>query len=388
MFRPLVAAAYVALGAATAIAQSPTFRTLPVPAGFSSSSGEVLSGDGNHVGGSSYFDSLNRAFLWDVRGAAAQSLHPPGPFFYYSRISALSHDGSAAAVRLDNTAGGWFHWRASTGLVSIAPPTGYAMVAGMGDMSADGSVVVAAFDQRDAQWNLVRRDSFIWREQSGYEQVAFPAGTVEGSLHTLSGSGTMGAGFIQMGDFYSRRAAVWSQADGWSVLPLPANGRNAGASRISADGTAVIGMFDTLDSQMASFVWTADSGVVTLPTLPGGGTTYAFACSADGSAVVGRSDASWEVGNSVANLWTEALGLVDLNVYLPTIGIDLTGWQLYSARDISDDGQTIVGIGSRWLPNGTRRTETWVVTIPSGSTVGLLGCGAVVACRRRTRNGC
>jgi hypothetical protein len=49
--------------------------------------------------------------------------------------------------------------------------------------------------------------------------------------------------------------------------------------------------------------------------------------------------------------------MVDLNAYLPTLGIDLTGWMLY-AYDISDDGRTIVGTGFH-----DSVEEAWVATL-------------------------
>ena len=48
-------------------------------------------------------------------------------------------------------------------------------------------------------------------------------------------------------------------------------------------------------------------------------------------------------GDWRAFVWTENLGMTDLNTLLPTLGVDMTGWVLTSANDISDDGTTIVG---------------------------------------------
>ena len=52
-------------------------------------------------------------------------------------------------------------------------------------------------------------------------------------------------------------------------------------------------------------------------------------------------------------------------------GIDLTGWDLVSARGVSDDGLTIVGFGTNPLGN----TEAWIATIPEPTTGQLLGMG-------------
>ena len=64
---------------------------------------------------------------------------------------------------------------------------------------------------------------------------------------------------------------------------------------------------------------------------------------ADGSVVGGASTLP---SGDRAFLWTAALGLVDLNTYLPTRGLDLTGWTLTDVRGISADGTVIVGYGT------------------------------------------
>ncbi|MGE4198515.1 MAG: GC-type dockerin domain-anchored protein, partial [Phycisphaerales bacterium] len=63
---------------------------------------------------------------------------------------------------------------------------------------------------------------------------------------------------------------------------------------------------------------------------------------------------------SHAFLWTEELGLVDLNTYFPSIGIDITGWQLQDVFGISADGMTMTGNG---IYNGL--FEGWIATLGS-----------------------
>jgi hypothetical protein len=73
--------------------------------------------------------------------------------------------------------------------------------------------------------------------------------------------------------------------------------------------------------------------------------------------------------------------MVDLNVYLPSIGIGLSGWGLSEALAISPDGRTIMGTGAG--PDGLY--GAWIVTIPSPGAAGLLAAG-VLAARRRPRH--
>ena len=59
--------------------------------------------------------------------------------------------------------------------------------------------------------------------------------------------------------------------------------------------------------------------------------------------------------------------------------IDLTGWQLWEAKGISDDGRTIVGVGE-----GASNREAWIAVIPEPSTALLLAAGlAALAVGRR-----
>ena len=72
-------------------------------------------------------------------------------------------------------------------------------------------------------------------------------------------------------------------------------------------------------------------------------------------------------------LWTSSLGMVDLNAYLPSLGINLTGWTLNSANAVSGDGRTVVGTGKH---NGL--TEAWVAHLPSPTAAGGVPDGGEV----------
>src|SRR5262249_24760110 len=114
---------------------------------------------------------------------------------------------------------------------------------------------------------------------------------------------------------------------------------------LSADGAVVVGSSQT-DIADQAFRWTLPLGMQDIGSLLTGGndSSEADAANADGSAVVGTFYSS-TAGDYHAFLWTTALGAVDLNIYLPTLGIDLTGWTLQYAKGISADGQTIIGYG-------------------------------------------
>jgi probable HAF family extracellular repeat protein len=79
-----------------------------------------------------------------------------------------------------------------------------------------------------------------------------------------------------------------------------------------------------------------------LHVLSGGLNSQGRAISADNSIIVGTSDSAT---GAHAFIWTHAFGMVDLNTYLSSLGLDLTGWTLTQASGISADGSTIVGYG-------------------------------------------
>ena len=92
--------------------------------------------------------------------------------------------------------------------------------------------------------------------------------------------------------------------------------------------------------------------------LPGGHfESYAWGVSGDGSIVVGNSadDIFLE-----AFIWDEENGMRNLqSVLTEEYELNLIGWRLYVARDISDDGKTIIGKGTN--PNG--KTEAWIAKL-------------------------
>lgn len=115
-----------------------------------------------------------------------------------------------------------------------------------------------------------------------------------------------------------------------------------------------------------AFRWTESEGMV---LLGGVGRSTAVDVSADGSAIVGmfrRSD-----GFGVPYLWTQAGGIQQLDSLLASLGADVAGWHLGEVVGISDDGLAIVGNGS--FRSGL--DQAWIAVIPEPSTVLLLGFG-------------
>jgi probable HAF family extracellular repeat protein len=135
------------------------------------------------------------------------------------------------------------------------------------------------------------------------------------------------------------------------------------ASAVSADGAVVVGWRKTPSGSQHAFRL-AEGVLLEMGSLPGDEWAEARAVSGDGSVVVGASGTA--AYSAHAFLWTVE-GMVDLNDYLPALGIDLTGWTLTQATGVSADGLTVTGNGTH---NGA--TEAWVASI-GGSAPGISG---------------
>jgi len=83
-----------------------------------------------------------------------------------------------------------------------------------------------------------------------------------------------------------------------------------------------------------------------------------------------------------AFIWDPEIGMRSLGAYLESLGVDLGGWDLWSATGISADGKTIVGYGE----NPLHQEEAFIAVIPEPATAVLVGfglAGLAVTGRRR-----
>lgn len=330
---------------------------------------------------------------------------PPGGTF--SNANAVSANGSAVAATVDMASA--YRWM-SSGLVSIGLlPGAYATSAD--DISSDGAVIVgsAFFDSPEETVRAHR-----WTASGGMQDLGLPAGGVASVGSGVSGDGNVVTGYSFDVDF-NTTAFRWTSGGGMQSIGTLPGGTSSEGRKVSRDGSTIIGIASTPQGDRA-IAWTESGGMQSLGLLsPGDSGSSAWGVNANGTVVVGFSGSNaviWTNGvvqnigmlpgatNAIAytvsddgslvggysffgneptaTLWSQTLGTVDLNAYLPTIGVDLTGWELDYTRDISADGTTIVGDG---LFNGELRG--WVVTIPSPGSVAILGLGGLMAARRR-----
>ncbi len=191
---------------------------------------------------------------------------------------------------------------------------------------------------------------FIWTAAGGFTDIGLlPGAAVDASssIYALSANGSFAAGIS--GSPSGNRAIRWSnERTTLEDLGVLGGGASSEAHAISGDGGVVTGSSGSASGQRA-FRWTLAGGMADLGVVTGRANSSGDAISADGSVIVGHDDTG-------AILWTGALGMVDLQAFLVSRGVNMTGWVLTSCNGISADGTAMAGSGRL---NGAARG--WVV---------------------------
>jgi probable HAF family extracellular repeat protein len=291
----------------------------------------------------------------------------------YSGAGGVSADGSVV-VGVSDTTGGTraFRWTsAPTGMVNLGLP-----LDGGGDgeaqnsfgyaVSGNGLVAVGMSDPVNQAMRWTSAGMFSLGTLGASYSIAYAA-NFDGSV--VVGEGTAGPG---------DNAFRWTAATGMVSLGTMPGGTTSHGTGVSANGNVVVGWGGASGfTGIRAFRWVAGAGggtMTNLGVLPGRTESRAYGVSGDGLAVVGTSG-TVSAGNH-AILWTPQLGMVDLNTYLPTLGISLTGWTLTFASAISADGRTIIGTGT----HGTA-SEAWIAHLPCAAPTVVVPPQSAAACR-------
>lgn len=254
-------------------------------------------------------------------------------------------------------------WRQSSPGAALSPipfpNPGASALADAQGVSADGTVVVGWASTTAGLAQATRFDS-----STG--QVRF-LGTLNGDPRSFAyGVSDDGAVVVGQSAGTTRTTAfTWVAGRSPQLQALPAiTGPNGfgEAWGVSPLGNVVVG--DSVDATggLVAVAWDRLTAQITvLGDLPGGDTqASAYAASGDGSVIVGSGSTETSGFEGEAFIWDAAQGIRALKDVLAAQGVDLTGWRLFSAQDISFDGQKIVGYGRN--PQG--RIEGWLVVLP------------------------
>lgn len=286
---------------------------------------------------------------------------PGGDF--NSRATASSKNGSiiVGAGRSENGREA-FVWTAEGGIKGLGDlPGGIYFSEALG-VSADGSVVVGQGYSGDTE-------AFRWQAETGMQGLGFlPGGERYSIAYDISADGSTITGYSKV-PFRQGGAFRWTALEGMLDLgdfgALPAGQLQMLGKAISADGATIAGSASGFPG--FGFRWNLENGYETFDVLGGGGlgSLGVHGTSGDGTVIVGAS--STAVGNE-ALVWDPIRGASSIRDILESdYDVDLAGWTLYLAADVSDDGRVIVGAGVN--PDGLR--EGWVVTFPIDAEIDI-----------------
>lgn len=334
-------------------------RTLPaasfmglgdLPGGSFYSEAYGVSDDGTVVVGTGFPATNNsEAFRWS-QATGIVSLNTAAGFYFRSAHS-VSADGSVIVGlgHRGSPTGEAIRWTAATGPVglgSFAGPGGPSQANGV---SPDGTVVVG--NASSLSGGLI---PFRWTVQTGMVRLSFAV--TNGTALGASEDGSVIAGWRASGG--PVEAFRWTSETGVVGLgDLPGGPFGSQANDVSRDGSVIVGTGVT-DLSLEAFRWTQATGMVGLSDRSRGHVFHqAGGVSADGSVIVGSGTTPEGIGGPY--IWDAVNGPRSLVALLISEGVDLTGWRLLSATDVSADGRVIVGYGTN--PNG--QTEAWIARL-------------------------
>lgn len=374
----------VGLGAGgTAIGQSIT--PLGTLAGFDTSYPAAISPDGTTIVGRAELLSSSgsspiatRAFRWTTAGGM-QDLGTFSDTPTSVSATAVANDGTiVGTARIDGafpSGSRAFRWTPSAGLQPLTGAEGMSPRA----ISADGSTIVGSSPGTAGGQNVAVFRGGVLSVIPGIDGANNDGISGGQSAYGVNADGSVVVGETRRFSTGQPVAFRWTSATGATAIASP----GTRAAAVSADGSVVIADRGGASTpfQGEIYRWTS-SGTETIALTGFGGVALNIAgMSGDGRAAVG----SMARFGPEAIYWTPELGVVRLSTYLPTLGIDLTGWTLTHATAISADGSRLVGYGQRVLPSGLTRTQGFLVVIPSPGAAGLLVVGAGVIAGRRRR---
>ena len=297
----------------------------------------------------------------------------------------VSADGSVVAASIFG--GPFFKWTSDDGLVNIGGNAN----AGNASVSADGTRIggsilnpdsglneMALYDVNSGMWTALgglgsscdtstssgwgmsgdgnilvglgwvpacRAHGIAWSQSTGMVDLGSTVVDRSSRANAANFDGSVIVGW-QDGATGFRQAAVWVNGV-QSVITTPGGDPISEAAGVSADGTWVIGSGASTNGFNA-WRWSSSTGLQNIGAAPVSGWRGAStAISADGSVIVGfhrpfPGPATFGQGF----IWTEADGMINLNTYVASQGVDTQGITLALPLAISADGRTIAGLGS------------------------------------------
>jgi probable HAF family extracellular repeat protein len=320
------------------LAEGASFRGLgDLPGGSFSSEAHAVSAYGNAVVGVSSSINGSEAFLWTEANEMVGLGDLPGGDFW-SQAWGVSCDGSYVVGR--GSVYNEIHmpiwvpcrWSGPDDVLPLVQEYGIAW-----SISADGSTVVGEAG-----------GAFRWTEVNGIQEIG------SGEAYGVSADRGVVVGYTHDSNGYE--GFRWTEETGMVGLGHLSGDEFSDAWNISEDGLVIVGIsYKGSPWRYEAFIWTEAGGMQGLGQLPNCGDcdSRAWSVSNDGKIVVGIADNN-------AFIWDANHGMQRLkDVLEDAYGLNLAGWQLECAADISADGRIIVGWGDD--PNGN--SQAWMADL-------------------------
>ncbi len=355
-----VAIGTLALAAApTVCAQS--FQGIgDLPGGAFESYALSISADGTTTVGQSVTANGMEAFRWRDGTLVALDDLPGGAVA--SLAYRCNFNGSVIVGQgTDATTGRGVRWDGTT-LTQLPQPAGFGGYCIANGISSDDGSVITGYAYDGEPFSYTQRTAF---RIVGGVITALPFPGPGGTSNSLGAGRPSGNGRVLGGEVvdpsYNVHASYWTDTT-LTILPTLSGGADfSWALAVSEDGTVQVG------GSSSTLVPPAGTGEpcrwqndvpLGLGTVPGGsGLGLALSCNHDGSIVVGFTSAA---AGSRAFIWDAQNGMRELSLVLTNdYGLNLTGWTLTRAREITPDGSVIVGDGLN--PNGD--IEGWIARL-------------------------
>ena len=330
-----------------------------LPGGAVDSNARTVSADGSVVVGFAQSANGWEAFRWENGQMTGLGDLPGGDF--YSWASGVSADGSVVVGEARSANGlEAFRWEDGQ-IVGLGDLPGGQFDSQAAGVSANGSVVVGR------GYSSSGPEAFRWERPGPMVGLGvLPGGDFLSEAHAVSADGSVVVGVSSSGIGFE--AFMWRVPGLVTPLgDLPGVAFHSGATGVSADGSVVVGYGTDGDDDPNSYVSYEEAVRWVMPG-PIEGLTGQFAPGFDSRATGVSADGSIIVGSAVPPsgpgwpfIWDSSRGMRNLkDVLVNDHGLDLTGWSLSWATDVSADGLTIVGEGRN--PDGD--DEGWIVHLP------------------------
>jgi len=328
----------------------PSFQGLgDLPGGRTESIAIAVSADGQVVTGWSATPNGTRAFRW-MNGSMSELA---GDGLTHQVGHALSADGGVV-VGIAQAGHGTiaFRWEKDR-TVTLAFPEGMTGFMDAWGVSGDGRKTVGTVAQSG------RSEPVIWTGTDVFLLENLPGGRMSGTVTGISSDGSTVVGYSESDR--GKEAVAWRAGAVHQLGVLSGAEWHSEAQAVSEDGKFIVG------GSASPYGFEAVEWRDGRMTALGGYSreheflSRASGVSRDGAVIVGSAVDDRDASQAV--IWDAVNGIRSLQRILTSdFSVDLSGWRLEAALDVSADGRTIVGSGR----NPQDQSEGWIARLPEG----------------------